>query len=139
MTRKTSRPDMKAKLLEAAGQMFARGGFHAATVQEICERADANIAAVNYHFRDKLGLYREVLRFAQRPEEEARTQPRSLTKLSPNAAWGYSFTACAQRCTPCSASRDKEQQFFSSTFGCFMFAATQYWKIRAGSLAQSPC
>ena len=54
--------ETKMKLLEAAGPVFARVGFHAATVQEICGRAGANIAAVNYHFGDKLGLYREVLR-----------------------------------------------------------------------------
>ena len=37
----------RRRLLEAAGEVFAEHGFRAATVQEICRRADANIAAVN--------------------------------------------------------------------------------------------
>lgn len=51
-----------AKLIDAAGRVFAEQGYRAATVREICQQAGANIAAVNYHFRDKLGLYTEVLR-----------------------------------------------------------------------------
>jgi len=52
----------RAKLIAAAGEVFADMGFQAATVRDICQRAGANVAAVNYYFRDKLGLYTEVLK-----------------------------------------------------------------------------
>jgi len=56
--------DTRHRLLQVAGEVFAENGFSAATVREICERAGANIAAVNYHFRDKEHLYIEVIRHA---------------------------------------------------------------------------
>lgn len=49
------------RLLDAAARLFAARGFKDVTVREICRAARANVAAVNYHFGDKLGLYREVL------------------------------------------------------------------------------
>lgn len=54
----------RLRLLEAAGEEFAARGFEKATIRAICARADANLAAVNYHFGDKETLYREVFKHA---------------------------------------------------------------------------
>jgi AcrR family transcriptional regulator len=47
----------KARILEAAGNVFAQKGFEAGTVREICQLAGVNLAAINYHFGDKRRLY----------------------------------------------------------------------------------
>lgn len=52
------------RLLEVASEVFAERGFHNATVREICQQANANIAAINYHFGDKERLYAAVLKYA---------------------------------------------------------------------------
>jgi TetR/AcrR family transcriptional regulator, regulator of cefoperazone and chloramphenicol sensitivity len=51
----------REKILEAAGEVFADQGFEGATVRAITERAGVNVAAVNYHFRDKAELYNRVV------------------------------------------------------------------------------
>ncbi|MBY0114366.1 MAG: CerR family C-terminal domain-containing protein [Phycisphaerales bacterium] len=58
--------DTRARLIEAAGEVFAEVGFKQATVRDICAKAGANIAAVNYHFRDKETLYAETIAHAHR-------------------------------------------------------------------------
>ena len=54
----------REKLLDAAGEVFAEKGFRGATIEAISRRAKTNIAAVNYHFGDKEGLYRAVIDYA---------------------------------------------------------------------------
>lgn len=54
--------DTRGRLLQAAGEIFAETGYRQTTVRDIVERAGVNVAAVNYHFGDKLGLYTSVLR-----------------------------------------------------------------------------
>ena len=56
----------KVRLIEAAGEEFAGKGFDSARIRTICERAGANVAAVNYHFGDKEQLYVETVLDAHR-------------------------------------------------------------------------
>jgi AcrR family transcriptional regulator len=56
--------ETRERVLRAAAQLFADRGFKKVTVRDICRAARANVAAVNYHFGDKSGLYREVLQRA---------------------------------------------------------------------------
>jgi len=54
--------ETRQRLLDAGRELFAEDGFHRVTVRDICHAARANVAAVNYHFGDKFGLYMEILR-----------------------------------------------------------------------------
>ncbi len=55
------------KLIEAAELEFAENGFHGASVRDITSRAEANIAAVNYHFGSKETLFIEMIRYRLEP------------------------------------------------------------------------
>jgi TetR/AcrR family transcriptional regulator, regulator of cefoperazone and chloramphenicol sensitivity len=61
---RTASEQTRERLLEAARQVFSEHNFQGATVREICRRAEANVAAVNYHFGSKEGLLAEALNFA---------------------------------------------------------------------------
>jgi TetR/AcrR family transcriptional regulator, regulator of cefoperazone and chloramphenicol sensitivity len=56
--------DARRRLLEASIPIFADKGYEASSVREICQRAETNIASVNYYFRDKENLYIEACKFA---------------------------------------------------------------------------
>ena len=56
-----SNQSTKERILEAASREFCDKGFKATTIRDICTRADANVASVNYHFGDKRKLYIQVL------------------------------------------------------------------------------
>lgn len=56
--------ETRERLLGVAERLFADRGFKNVTVRDICASAHANVAAINYHFGDKMGLYREVLGLA---------------------------------------------------------------------------
>lgn len=65
MSARTCREDgdaTKARIIEAAGRLFAERGYAETTSKEICEQAKTNITGVNYHFGSRDGLYHTVLK-----------------------------------------------------------------------------
>ena len=75
--------ETRQRILRAATRIFAELGFHQTTVREICQSAEVNVAAINYHFRDKEGLYLEVLRAAHaRANRVAPLQPEGVDKAT---------------------------------------------------------
>ncbi|MBB5752335.1 CerR family C-terminal domain-containing protein [Prosthecomicrobium pneumaticum] len=52
--------ETRQRLVLAALDVFGRYGFEAAPTREIARRADANLAAIVYHFGGKDGLHRAV-------------------------------------------------------------------------------
>jgi len=66
-------PGTKERLFKAAIRVFAEKGYENATVREICGLAEANVAAVNYHFGDKESLYFQVVEEIFRSSRNTRT------------------------------------------------------------------
>ena len=60
------------RILTAAELLFSQSGFDGATLRQITQAANVNLAAVNYHFSDKKTLYGEVLTRRLRPINERR-------------------------------------------------------------------
>ena len=58
--------ETRERLIEVSARLFAERGFSKVTVREICQRAHANVAAINYHFGGKDGLYQEIVSAAIR-------------------------------------------------------------------------
>ena len=50
------------RILDAAERLFAEEGFHATSLRQITQAAEANLAAVNYHFGSKQALILAVFR-----------------------------------------------------------------------------
>jgi len=57
----TKYSDTRTALLECAEKLFLVHGLEGVSVRQITQASGANVAAVNYHFNGKTGLFREVL------------------------------------------------------------------------------
>jgi len=76
--------ETRKRLLDIAAEVFAEKGFANTTVREICHKAGANIAAVNYHFGDKQKLYAAVFKDLH-PSTAPWFDPEKLSKLTAEA------------------------------------------------------
>ncbi len=52
----------RARILEAAGKLFADQGYDAVSTRALAKAARVNLSAIGYHFGGKAGLYQQVLR-----------------------------------------------------------------------------
>jgi AcrR family transcriptional regulator len=55
------RADTKTRILDSAEKLFGINGFEATSLRDITAEADANLAAVNYHFQSKESLIDAVI------------------------------------------------------------------------------
>jgi len=62
----------RERLFTAAEQLFGQHGFSDASLRQITDKAETNLAAVNYHFGSKEELYRQVLLRRIRPLNDER-------------------------------------------------------------------
>lgn len=51
----------RAKILEAAGQLFSQAGYAETSSKAVATMAQVDLAAINYHFGGRSGLYQSVL------------------------------------------------------------------------------
>jgi AcrR family transcriptional regulator len=75
--------ETRRRVLGAATQLFSERGFARVTVRDICKKARANVAAVNYHFGGKDGLYRAVIETAIATMQETTDAARAAGKGKP--------------------------------------------------------
>lgn len=85
------------RLIEAAGKVFAEHGFQNATVRDICTRAGANVAAVNYHFRDKAALYLAVLRHSMSASGQPDPREAAMKAATPEEGLRLMIAAMLRR------------------------------------------
>ncbi len=52
----------RARILEAAGKLFADQGYEAVSTRALAKAARVNLSAIGYHFGGKAGLYQQVVR-----------------------------------------------------------------------------
>lgn len=78
--------DTRLRLIDAAGSLFAEKGFSATTIRDICEKAGANIASVNYHFSGKMELYEATLQYTLLKDDAPAKVPLKAKAVAPEEA-----------------------------------------------------
>jgi len=74
MTKSPPKATTRGRLVAAAERLFAEKGVVGASLRDITAAADANLAAVNYHFGSKEGLLRAVLEARLGPINQGRLE-----------------------------------------------------------------
>lgn len=75
------------RLLLAAIQLFAEKGFANTSIRDLAQKAQVNVAAVSYYFKDKVGLYKAAFsKLSACPQANAKSvQAHSCDQVSGQA------------------------------------------------------
>ena len=57
----TAKLSTKEQILEAARQLFSEYGYDGTSIRQIADKCNVNVAAVNYHFGNKHGLFWSIV------------------------------------------------------------------------------
>src|SRR6185437_1259761 len=98
----SSRPDRRretglrtrARLIDAASDLLAEGGEGSVSLREITEAAEANVAAVSYHFGSLRSLCDAAIEHALERYLEA--QQKAVSELDPGSTIGQAAAAFAR-------------------------------------------
>lgn len=101
----------KGLIIKAAMEIFAQKGFKGATVREICAAADQSVGAINYHFRDKQGLYEAVTRaLLEELILSTSPEPENSAAMKPEARLHFFVTSFLKRFSILFNSEDNGQR-----------------------------
>lgn len=53
--------ETKRRIVDASRKLFSRSGYEGVSVRQIAEASATNVAAINYHFKNKENLYWEIV------------------------------------------------------------------------------
>jgi len=55
--------DTRTKILSVANLLFAQKGFDGVSIRDIAQEANVNVASINYHFKNKVGLFHSIFEY----------------------------------------------------------------------------
>ena len=62
--------EKRKKIIQAAGDCFARFGYEKTTMDDIGKKVGLNKASLYYYYKDKESIYTEVVYVEQMPEDK---------------------------------------------------------------------
>ena len=77
----------KDQILMSATELFSEQGYDGTTIRDICCHADANVAAVNYHFKGKAGLGEAVVDYLFENVTETQSALLKIGEVSSESEW----------------------------------------------------
>jgi TetR/AcrR family transcriptional regulator, regulator of cefoperazone and chloramphenicol sensitivity len=97
------------RLLSVAAKIFAERGYRAVTLKDIVAAAGVNNATAHYHFGDKAGLYRAVIREQLRlRDQQISMDEQELRQIAPSQRLNVFISRLMQQLL-----LDEEHQFMS--------------------------